>query len=161
MGKERDYLLYNEVNELLPAEVHSSEELDDLLSTFERYGIDVREDVSIARPAPAAAEAAEVADTEPKEDVTAEEVELDLTPGTLEKTSDPVCMYLHEMRIVPLLTREGEVAIAKRIERGQLRVLKTISRSPIVLKELLAIGEELRKDARSIKEIVRLDHEEL
>jgi len=161
MGKERGYLLYNEVNELLPAEVHSSEELDDLLSTFERYGIDVREDVSIARPAPAAAEAAEVADTEPKEDVTAEEVELDLTPGTLEKTSDPVCMYLHEMRIVPLLTREGEVAIAKRIERGQLRVLKTISRSPIVLKELLAIGEELRKDARSIKEIVRLDHEEL
>src|SRR5579863_6359402 len=154
MGKERGYLLYNEVNELLPAEVHSSEELDDLLSTFERYGIDVREDVSIARPAPAAAEAAEVADTEPKEDVTAEEVELDLTPGTLEKTSDPVCMYLHEMRIVPLLTREGEVAIAKRIERGQLRVLKTISRSPIVLKEL-------RKDARSIKEIVRLDHEEL
>jgi RNA polymerase primary sigma factor len=93
MGKERGYLLYDEVNELLPAEVHSSEEIDDLLSTFERYGIDVYEAVSIAKPAPGAA----VADTEPKEDVTAEEVELDLTPGTLEKTSDPVRMYLREI----------------------------------------------------------------
>jgi len=160
MGKERGYLLYNEVNELLPAEVHSSEELDDLLSTFERHGIDLYEDVSIAKPAPAAPGAAEVADTEPKEDVTAEEVELDLTPGTLEKTSDPVCMYLREMGTVSLLTREREVAIAMRIERGQLLVLKTISRSPIVLKELLAIGEELRKGTRSIKEIVRFGHEE-
>src|SRR5271167_2002381 len=65
------------------------------------------------------------------------------------------------MGTVPLLTREGEVTIAKRIERGQMLVLKTISRSPIVLKELLAIGEELRKDTRSIKEIVQFDDEEL
>ena len=65
------------------------------------------------------------------------------------------------MGTVPLLTREGEVAIAKRIERGRLLVLKTISRSPIVLKEMLAIGEELRKNIRSIKEIVQFDDEEL
>ena len=70
-------------------------------------------------------------------------------------------MYLREMGTVPLLTREGEVAIAKRIERGQLLVLKTISRSPIVLKELLAVGEDLRNGARSIKEIVQFDEEEL
>jgi RNA polymerase primary sigma factor len=88
-------------------------------------------------------------------------VELDLTPGALEKTNDPVRMYLREMGTVPLLTREGEVAIAKRIERGQLLVLKTITRSPIVLKELLAIGEDLRKGTRSIKEIVQFDDEEL
>jgi RNA polymerase primary sigma factor len=62
---------------------------------------------------------------------------------------------------VPLLTREGEVAIAKRIERGQMLVLKAISRSPIVIQELMAIGEELRKDTRSIKEIVQFDEEEL
>ena len=142
MGKERGYLLYYEVNDILPAEVHSSEEIDDLLSTFERYGIDIYEDVSSAKVAHAAAEAAE---TEPKEELPAEEVELDLTPGALEKTNDPVRMYLREMGTVPLLTREGEVAIAKRIERGQMLVLKTISRSPIVLKELLAIGEELRR----------------
>src|SRR5256712_13653364 len=86
---------------------------------------------------------------------------LDLTPGALEKTNDPVRMYLREMGTVPLLTREGEVAIAKRIEWGLLVVLKTITRSPIVLKEMLAIGEELRMGTRSIKEIVHFDDEEL
>jgi len=161
MGKERGYLLYDEVNDILPAEVHSSEEIDDLLSTFERYGIDIYEDAATAKAARAAAEAVETVEAEPKEEVATEEVELDLTPGTLEKTNDPVRMYLREMGTVPLLTREGEVAIAKRIERGQLLVLKTISRSPIVLKELLAIGEELRKGTRSIKEIVQFDDEEL
>ena len=161
MGKERGYLLYDEVNDILPAEVHSSEEIDDLLSTFERCGIDIYEDVSSAKVARAAAEAAESGDAEPKEEGPVEEVELDLTPGTLEKTSDPVRMYLREMGAVPLLTREGEVAIAKRIEGGQMLVLRTISRSPIVLKELLAIGEELRKGTRSIKEIVQFDDEEL
>src|SRR5947209_886905 len=158
MGKERGYLLYDEVNDMLPAEVHSSEEIDDLLATFERYGIDVYEDVSSAESARAAAEAAE---TESKEDVVPEELELDLTPGTLEKTNDPVRIYLREMGTVPLLTRESEVAIAKRIERGQMLVLKTTSRSPIVLKEMLAIGEELRKSTHPINEIVRFDDEEL
>ncbi len=70
-------------------------------------------------------------------------------------------MYLREMGTVPLLTREGEVAIAKRIERGQLLVLKTISRSPIIIKEMLGVGEDLRRGARSIKEIVQFDDEEL
>src|SRR3989440_11637786 len=108
---------------------------------------------------PAASEAPEV---ESKDELpVAEESDLDLTPGMLEKTNDPVRMYLREMGTVPLLTREGEVAIAKRIERGQLVVLKTITRSPIVLKEMLAIGEELRKGTRSIKEIVQFDDEEL
>src|SRR5712692_10399372 len=161
MGKERGYLLYDEVNDILPAEVHSSEEIDDLLSTFERYGIDVYEDVSSAKVARAAAKAAESGDAEPKEEGPVEKVELDLTPGTLEKTNDPVRMYLREMGAVPLLTREGEVAIAKRIEGGHMLVLKTISRSPIVLKELLAIGEALRKDTRPIKEIVQFGDEEL
>jgi RNA polymerase primary sigma factor len=161
MGKERGYLLYDEVNDILPAEVHSSEEIDDLLSTFERYGIDIYEDVATAKLARAAADAAETPDVEVKGEAPVEEVELDLTPGTLEKTNDPVRMYLREMGTVPLLTREGEVTIAKRIERGQLVVLKTITRSPIVLKEMLHIGEDLRKGARSIKEIVQFDDEEL
>jgi RNA polymerase primary sigma factor len=161
MGKERGYLLYDEVNDILPAEVHSSEEIDDLLSTFERYGIDIYEDVSTAKAARAAADSAETPEVEVKEEGPGEEAELDLTPGALEKTNDPVRMYLREMGTVPLLTREGEVAIAKRIERGQLVVLKTISRSPIVIKELLAVGEDLRKGARSIKEIVQFDDEEL
>ncbi len=159
MGKERGYLLYDEVNDILPAEVHSSEEIDDLLSTFERYGIDVYEDLSSAKAALAAADATDT--VEPKEEVLSEDTDLDLTPGALEKTNDPVRMYLREMGTVPLLTREGEVAIAKRIERGQLLVLKTISRSPLILKELLAVGEDLRRGSRSIKEIVQFDDEEL
>ena len=161
MGKERGYLLYDEVNDILPPEVHSSEEIDDLLSTFERYGIDVYEDLSSAKAALAAADSTDAPEVDVKEEAASEDGELDLTPGTLEKTNDPVRMYLREMGTVPLLTREGEVAIAKRIERGQLLVLKTITRAPLILKELLQVGEDLRNGSRSIKEIVQFDDEEL
>jgi RNA polymerase primary sigma factor len=162
MGKERGYLLYDEVNDILPPEVHSSEEIDDLLSTFERYGIDVYEDLASAKAALAAADATDSAEPIKETDaIASEDGELDLTPGSLEKTNDPVRMYLREMGTVPLLTREGEVAIAKRIERGQLLVLKTITRAPLILKELLQVGEDLRNGSRSIKEIVQFDDEEL
>ncbi len=163
LGKERGYLLYDEVNDALPAEVHSPEELDGFLATLERYGIEIFEDSIAAKTARAVVEVAKPMETEGKEDDTdhGDEGELDLTPGLLDKVSDPVRMYLREMGSVPLLKREGEVAIAKRIERGQLLVLKTISRSPIVLKELLATGEALRNGTRMVKEILRFDEEEL
>ncbi len=165
VGKERGYLLYDEVNDSLPAEVHSSEEIDDLLTTFERNGIEIYEDAASAKTARAVEVSSDHGDHEPvvKEDAHAEESgsDLDLTPGSLEKTNDPVRMYLREMGTVPLLTREGEVTIAKRIERGQLVVMKAITRSPIVIKELIAVGDDLRKGARSIKEIVQFDDEEL
>jgi len=164
LGKERGYLLYDEVNDSLPAEVHSSEEIDDLLTTFERNGIEIYEDQASAKAARAVELSVEGSerDAHIKEDAHAEEgSDLDLTPGSLEKTNDPVRMYLREMGTVPLLTREGEVAIAKRIERGQLVVMKSITRSPIVIKELIAVGDDLRKGARSIKEIVQFDDEEL
>jgi RNA polymerase primary sigma factor len=160
MGKERGYLLYDEVNDILPPEVHSSEEIDDLLSTFERNGIDVYEDLASAKAALAAADSPEPTEIKESEGAS-EDGDLDLSPGTLEKTNDPVRMYLREMGTVPLLTREGEVAIAKRIERGQLLVLKTISRAPLILKELMQVGEDLRNGSRSIKEIVQFDDEEL
>jgi len=167
IGKERGYLLYDEVNDSLPAEVHSSEEIDDLLTTFERNGIEIYEDQAAAKAALAVELSVEHGEREAgglKDDAHAEEAggaDLDLTPGSLEKTNDPVRMYLREMGTVPLLTREGEVAIAKRIERGQLVVMKAITRSPIVIKELIAVGDDLRKGARSIKEIVQFDDEEL
>jgi RNA polymerase primary sigma factor len=157
MGKERGYLLYDEVNNMLPAKGHSREQIDDLLSTLERYGIYIYEDVASAK----AARAAEAAEPTREEEGAVKEVALELTPGIPDKTKDPVRTYLREMGSVPLLTREGEVAIAKRIERGQMLVFKTISRSPIVIKELLALGEDLRKDTRSIKEIVEFDEERL
>jgi RNA polymerase primary sigma factor len=162
LGKERGYLLYDDVNNMLPPEIHSAEDMEDLLSTFERYGINIYEDLFSAKAALAASGEVEVAEAEPKEEaVVSDDAELDLTPGTLSKTEDPVRLYLREMGSAPLLKRQGEVALAKRIERGQLLVLKTISRSPLVLKNLLAAGEELRKGTRSIKDIVQFDQEEL
>src|SRR3970040_1171670 len=158
MGKERGSLLYGEVNNLLPQEIHSSEDIDDLLSTFDSHGIEVLEEVpklvSTGRE-----EKAELEAEKPEEP--AEEVELDLTPGALEKTNDPVRMYLREMGTVPLLTREGEVVIAKRIERGQVRVLKAMSRSPIVINEILSLAVSLREGSKSVKEIVQFDDDEL
>ena len=163
IGKERGYLLYDEVNDSLPAEVHSSEEIDDLLTTFERNGIEIYEDQASAKAARAVEVSSEAGDRDSvaKEDAHEGESDLDLTPGSLEKTNDPVRMYLREMGTVPLLTREGEVTIAKRIERGQLVVMKSVTRSPIVIKELIAVGDDLRKGGRSIKEIVQFDDEEL
>jgi RNA polymerase primary sigma factor len=149
-GKEKGYLTYNEVNDLLPGDMNSPDDLDDLLTTVGSQGIDILEGGPKL--------GAERDEFEPEE---GEDVELDLTPGTLEKTNDPVRMYLREMGTVPLLTREGEVEIARRIERGQLRVLKAISRSPVVIREIVALGEDLKRGVRNIKEVVIFDDEEL
>ena len=163
MSRERGYLLSDEINDVLPVDAHSSEETENLFLTFERSGLDVYEDVSAANAGRAAVEVTEPTEAETKEEVGegVEDVELDLTPSPLDKTSDPVRMYLREMGTVPLLKRHEEVAIAKRIERGRLLVLKTITRSPIIVKELMTIADDLRTGTRSIKEIVQFDEEEL
>ena len=149
-GKEKGYLTYDQVNDLIPGDIQSPDDLDDLLTTIGTQGIDVL-DATKGLPSEQKFE-----DLEEGEDV-----ELDLTPGALEKTNDPVRMYLREMGTVPLLTREGEVEIAKRIERGQIRVLKALSRSPIVIKDILSLGEDLKRGVRSIKELVAFDEEEI
>jgi RNA polymerase primary sigma factor len=161
IGKERGYLLYAEVNDILPPEVRSSEEIDEMLSAFERYGINIYEDAASAEATRDVAEGIDFGAAEPKEELPIEDRELDLTPGTLEKTNDPVRSYLREMGTVPLLTRESEVVLAKRFERGHLLVLKTITRAPLIVKELLQVGEDLRNDSRSIKEIIQFEDEEL
>src|ERR1700710_403018 len=150
-GKEKGYLTYGEVNDLLPDNMHSADDLDDLITTINTQGIDLLEGEPKFAGEKFDAEHAEKGD----------DVELDLTPGTLEKTNDPVRMYLREMGTVPLLTREGEVEIAKRIERGQLRVMKAISRSSIVIREIVGLGEDLKRGVRNIKEVVTFDEEEL
>jgi RNA polymerase primary sigma factor len=164
LGKERGYLLAEEVEHVLPAELHSTEEIDDLLSTFERIGISIYEDLAAAKAGHSAADPmvseSPAAEWNDRAHVV-EESELDLTPGMLDKNNDPVRLYLREMGSVPLLKRQDEVAIAKRMERGHLMVLKSISRSPIVLKELIAIGEDLRNGSQSIKKIIQFDQEEL
>ena len=148
VGKEKGYLTYGDVNDMLPEEIGSADDLDDLITTIGTQGIDLLDAPKFTGDK----------DFEIEE---GEDVELDLTPGTLEKTNDPVRMYLREMGTVPLLTREGEVEIAKRIERGQLRVLKAISRSPIVIREIIALGEDLKRGVRNVKEVVIFDEEEL
>ncbi len=148
VGKEKGYLTYGDVNDILPDEIGSADDLDDLITTIGTQGIDLLDSPKFGADK----------DFELEE---GEDVELDLTPGTLEKTNDPVRMYLREMGTVPLLTREGEVEIAKRIERGQLRVLKAISRSPIVIREIVALGEDLKRGVRNVKEVVIFDEEEL
>ena len=150
-GKEKGYLTYGEVNDLLPGDITTPDDLDDLLTTINTQGIDVLNGEGRG----------DRDKYEPEAGEESEDVELDLSPGTLEKTNDPVRMYLREMGTVPLLTREGEVEIAKRIERGQLRVMKAISRSPIVIREIVGLGEDLRRGVRNIKEVVTFDEEEL
>ncbi len=147
-GKEKGYLTYNEVNDLIPGEMTSPDDLDDLMTTIGTQGIDILE-------------GSPKLGNDGFDEEDSDDVELDLTPGTLEKTNDPVRMYLREMGTVPLLTREGEVEIAKRIERGQLRVMKAVSRSPIVIREIVALGEDLRRGVRSVKEVVIFDEEEI
>jgi RNA polymerase primary sigma factor len=149
-GKEKGYLTYDQVNDLIPHDVQSPDDLEDLLTTIGTQGIDVLEGPKMPSSG-----------LDKEDEEMGEDVELDLTPGALEKTNDPVRMYLREMGTVPLLTREGEVEIAKRIERGQLRVLKALSRSPIVINELLALGDDLKNSVRSIKEVVTFDEEEI
>ena len=151
-GKEKGYLTYGEVNDLLPGDITSPDELDDLMTTINTQGIDVLSGEG---------RMGDRDKYEPEAGEESDDVELDLSPGTLEKTNDPVRMYLREMGTVPLLTREGEVEIAKRIERGQVRVMKAISRSPIVIREIVGLGEDLRRGVRNIKEVVTFDEEEL
>ncbi len=135
----------DEVNGLVRRDVHSPEDLDDLLTTVGIHGI------GVDQPKPRSLVLEEGSENE---------AELDLTPGELE-ISDPVRIYLREMSRVPLLTREGEVGIAKRIERGQLRVLKAVSRSPIIVREVLALGEDLQNRVRPIQKIIACNEEEL
>jgi len=160
IGKERGYLLYDEINDSLPVDVHSSQEIDDLMSILERQGIEIHEDLATANAARGAANATGGPEADAKGELAAEP-ELDLSLGADTPSQDPVRLYLREMGSVPLLTREGEVVIAKRMERGQLVVMKAITRSPIVIREIIATGESLRNGVRSIKEIVQIDEEEL
>ena len=141
----------DEVNELIPQDVNSPQEVDDLLGSIATRGLDVVEGETSS---PYSALERRMAQD-------SEEVELDLTPGAPDAASDPVRVYLREMGASPLLTREEEVEIAKRIERGQITSLKALSRSPIVIQQVLALGEDLKRGLRSIKDLVVIDEEEI
>ena len=152
VGKEKEYLTYDDINRLLPPEVSSADEIEAILDVIGAEGIQISEsDEKFLKDS---------GDEIEKETPDGEESELDLSAGTLEKTNDPVRMYLREMAVVPLLTREGEVAIAKRIERGLLKKQKAITRSPIAIEEVLRIGDNLKKGLTGIRDVVILNDQE-
>ena len=141
-GKEKGYVLYDEVSELLPADLNNGPDLDDLLAGLDGAGIEILEEPKI--------------EFDKKLEEAEELLDIELPPGIGEKINDPVRMYLREMGTVPLLTREGEVEIAKRIERGQNTVLKALSRSPLVIQEVLTIAEEVDRGAINIRDVVTI-----
>ncbi len=153
VGKEKEYLTYDDINRLLPPEVSSADEIEAILDVIGAEGIHISEsDEKFLLKDPG--------DDMEKEQSEDGDFELDFSAGTLEKTNDPVRMYLREMAVVPLLTRDGEVAIAKRIERGLLRKHKAISRSPVAVEEIMRIGESLKRLEMSIRDVVVLNDQE-
>jgi RNA polymerase primary sigma factor len=139
-GKQKGYVLYDEVNDLLAEDYPGGRELDDLLTELDTAGVEILEEPK--------------AEFDKKVEEAEEPGELDLVQELNDKTNDPVRMYLREMGSVPLLTREGEIELAKRIERGQAAVRKAISRSALVIREILAMPEMLREDPTVIRDVL-------
>ncbi|HEX8254429.1 MAG TPA: RNA polymerase sigma factor RpoD [Thermoanaerobaculia bacterium] len=160
IGKEKGFLLYDEIYEVLPEEVTSlPEELDEIYIRFNDLGIDVIEDAE--KPLQASTKGIVTIDgtIEEKEMDQREEVQQDIIAAAsniVDKTNDPVRMYLREMGTVKLLDRQGEVDIAKRIEKGERKVFKALSANRIIREEILKIFEAAKKDARVIKETIDL-----
>ncbi len=140
-GKEKGFVLYDEMSELI-ADFPSGREFEDLLSDLDSAGVEILEEPKI--------------DFEKKAEEGDEFAEIDLAQDVGDKTNDPVRMYLREMGTVPLLTREGEIELAKRSERGQWAVRKALSRSPLVIREIIQLAADLRDGAKLVKDILVL-----
>jgi RNA polymerase primary sigma factor len=138
-GKEKGYVLYDEVSDLLPDDITTGPELDDILVNLDGAGVEILEEPKLEK----------IEDSE-------ELLEVELAQDYGDKTNDPVRMYLREMGTVPLLTREGEIELAKRIERGQNAVRKSLSRSPLITREILNLGEDLSRFAVTVRDILLL-----
>ena len=157
-GKQKGFLTYDEVNDALPANMVSFDQLDDIMVTLSSLDIDVVDNAKAARlpseverPAPAIVEADD--DDGPAEPI-------DLTPGPVGRTEDPVRLYLREMGRVSLLTREGEIALAKRIEEGKDQVTRAILSTNLALERFHELRDALRKSDISVKEVVDVNDEE-
>jgi RNA polymerase primary sigma factor len=139
MGKQKGFVLYDEVSEVLPGDLEGGAELDDVLASLDGAGIEILEDAK---------------DFEKKLEESEEPLDLELPAGVGDKVNDPVRMYLREMGTVPLLTREGEIEIARRIERGQTLLLKSLSRAPLAILEVIALEEEISKDCIPARDVL-------
>jgi RNA polymerase primary sigma factor len=161
LARQRGYLLIEEINQVLPASGASNDEIDELLAGLERDGVEIWQDAAEAKAARSDLMIISGNPLEPEDVPSREELGAETPEPSRDSANDSVRTYLREMGTVPLLTRETEVAIAKRLERGNRLVLKTISRSPLVLKELIGMGGEVRNDARPIRTLIHFHEEEL
>ena len=162
MGKAKGYVTYDEVNDHMPEEIVSSDQIDDWLSSLGDEGIEVVDSgqttgaAKVASASPVA-KVPEVLDDEEEavEEEKEEKEEEEEVDSAYSKTNDPVRMYLRKMGAVSLLTREGEVEIAKRIEEGERRVLQVVLNSSIAVEEILELGNRLRQQKIRVKEVIR------
>lgn len=170
IGKEKGFLTYDELNSTLPAEVVSSEQFGSIMMMFGEMDIEIvdapeGERIKKARDTEETSEEAEEADVEAGAGASAgageenekeekEEKEIDLTPGALSRTDDPVRLYLKEMGSVALLSREGEIEIAKRIEEGKKDIASVIYGMPMTIEFVLALCDQLKNGTIDVREIV-------
>ncbi len=160
LGKEKGFLTYEDINNRLPAESVSTEQLNTLVSMFGEMDIDIVESAEAQRAAKPA-EAKDGDDDDEGESGEDNEREIDLTPGALSRTDDPVRLYLKEMGSVALLSREGEIEIAKRIEEGKLEIASIVYGLPMTIEFILALREQLKADKIKVREIVPIAEEEV
>ncbi|MSQ59576.1 MAG: RNA polymerase sigma factor RpoD [Betaproteobacteria bacterium] len=152
LGKERNYLTYAEINDHLPDDMLDAEQIESIISMINDMGIQVYDEAPDSEQLLILAEANPPA---PDEDA-AEEAEQALTTVDSEfgRTTDPVRMYMREMGSVELLTREGEIEIAKRIEDGLRHMMQAISACPSTIGDILLLAEKVTKDELRIDEVV-------
>jgi RNA polymerase primary sigma factor len=139
-GKEKDYEVYEDLSEALPADLANGAEIASLLAGLDGSGIDLLEDPKL--------------EFDQKLGEAEDLLDLDVGPAAGEKVTDPVRTYLREMGTVPLLSREGETEIARRIERGQNTVIKALSRSPLVIQQILDLAEDVDHGTIAARDVV-------
>jgi RNA polymerase primary sigma factor len=152
LGKEKGYLTYDDVNDMLPAEAVSPDQIEDVMSIFGEMDIEVVDANQRVTLGGAADDAAEEDEDEEKDG--------DAEGDGVGKTGDPVRMYLREMGTVSLLSREGEVEIAKKIEKGENQVLQEVLTSPLALNYVLALGDKLVNHEIRVREIIKDENDE-
>ncbi|HSF01676.1 MAG TPA: RNA polymerase sigma factor RpoD [Solirubrobacterales bacterium] len=157
MGKQKGFLTYDEVNDALPSDIVSLDQLDDIMMMFGAMDIEVVDSAKAGR-LPSEVERERPAPTVEDDDEPAEPI--DLTPGPVGRTEDPVRLYLREMGRVALLTREGEIALAKRIEEGKNQVTNAILSTNLALERFRELREQLRRGDIPVKEVVDVNEEE-
>src|SRR5438445_940791 len=158
MGKQKGFLTYDEVNDALPSDIVSLDQLDDIMMMFGAMDIEVVDSAKAGRLPSEVGRERQPQQADDDDDGPAEPI--DLTPGPVGRTEDPVRLYLREMGRVALLTREGEIALAKRIEEGKNQVTVAILSTNLALERFRELRELLRRADISIKEVVDVNEEE-